>query len=243
MGRIDIPVTALDRDGVTPPAQVDSDATNNHSFANPASRTWLEIISTDGSDQTIDLELHPVGATDVDGATVNPRTVTIPAGATILLGPFPKSYYNQAAASAADGLLTSDATAPANDNTVTIDGHVYTYKTSLTGAADEVLIGASAAAALTNLKAAILDSGGAGTTYGTGTVAHATVIATTLTATTLLVVAKTAGTAGNAIATTKTSSHLAWGAATLVGGLEAGTSVYLDPSVSSTLKFRAYNLP
>lgn len=114
--------------------------------------------------------------------------------------------------------LISDGTAPSNNDTVTIGTHVYTYKTVLTGVADEVLIGANAAAALTNLKAAINGAAGAGATYGTGTVAHTQVQATTLTATTLLIVALTAGTAGNAIASTETSSHLSFGSATLLGG-------------------------
>lgn len=241
MARIVIPVTPLVRDGVAPAAQVTADATNKHAFANDE-RTWLEVVSTDGSDRTVDLLVHPANQADVDGSSVAPRTVTIPAGATRLFGKFPTSLYNQLAAAAADGTLTSDATAPANNDTVTIDGHVYTYKTTLTGAANEVLIGASAAAALTNLKAAINGAAGAGSTYGTGTLAHTTVTAGTLTATTLLVVAQLAGPAGDALATTETSAHLAWAGATLAGGLAANSSVYVNPSVSTTLKFRAFSI-
>lgn len=243
MGRIAIPVTELDRDGATPAAQVDADTASNHWFANAASRTWLEVVSSDGADQTVEFELHPLNVTDVDGVTLPAKTVTVPAGATRLFGPFPNTYYNQIAATAADGTLISDATAPANNATVTIDGHVYTFKTTLSGAADEVLIGASAAAALTNLKAAINGAAGAGTTYGTFTIAHETVEAGALTSTTLFVSARSAGEAGNALATTETSSHLAWGAATLSGGVEARSSVFVNPSVDTTLKFRAYSLP
>jgi hypothetical protein len=238
MSRVAIPVSALDRTGVAQPAQTTADATNKHTLANPSSRTLLEIVSSDAGSQSVDFELVTAA---VDGVTVPPKTVTVAAGATVYVGPFPKSFYNQGAV-AADGTLTSDGTAPANADTVTIDGHVYTYKTTLTGIADEVLIGASAAAALTNLKAAINGSSGAGSTYGTGTVAHATVTASTLTSTTLLVVAQAAGTAGNALATTETSAHLAWGAATLAGGLASGTVVFANPSVSTTLKFRAYSV-
>src|SRR5688572_4397371 len=92
----------------------------------------------------------------------------------------------------ATGTLTSDATAPSNNDTVTVGGYTYTFKTTLTGAAFEVLIGASAAAALDNLKSAINATAGAGTTYGTGTFAHPDVTATTNTDTTQVVEAKLA---------------------------------------------------
>lgn len=118
----------------------------------------------------------------------------------------------------ATGTLTSDATAPSDGETVVIGGVTYTYKTTLTGAAFEVLIGANAAAALTNLKSAINASAGAGTTYGTGTTAHPSVTATTSTSTTQVVQAIAAGTPGNAITTIETSAHLSWGGATLSGG-------------------------
>jgi hypothetical protein len=121
----------------------------------------------------------------------------------------------------ASGTLTSDATAPSNGDTVTIGGYVYTFKTALTSstAAFEVLIGGSAAVALDNLKAAINNTGGTpGTDYGSKTYAHPDVTATTNTNTTQVVQAKNAGTEGNAIATTETSSHLSWGASTLASG-------------------------
>jgi hypothetical protein len=124
-----------------------------------------------------------------------------------------------AGATKATGTLTSDGTAPADNDTVTIGSTTYTFRTTLTGAANEVLIGASAAAALTDLKAAINATAGAGTTYGTGTTANADATAGTLTSTTLALTAKVAGTAGNSVATTETSSHLSFGAATLTGAV------------------------
>lgn len=69
---------------------------------------------------------------------------------------------NGADAVAASGLLTF-TTQPADGDTVTINGRVYTFKTTLTGAADEVLRGADAAAARDNLVAA-LNLTGAGAT-------------------------------------------------------------------------------
>ena len=116
--------------------------------------------------------------------------------------------------------LTSDATNVSDGDTVTIGGYVYTFKTNLTAstAAFEVKIGADAATSLDYLKEAINGTGTPGTNYGSKTYAHPDVVATTNTNTTQVVEAINAGTEANAIATTETSSHLSWGAATLAGG-------------------------
>jgi hypothetical protein len=92
MARVAIPVTALDRTGVAPPAQTNADATNDHTLSNPNGRTLLEIVSSDASSQTVEFELVTAA---VDGVTVPPKTVTIAAGVTRLVGPFPKNFYNQ----------------------------------------------------------------------------------------------------------------------------------------------------
>lgn len=365
MSRIPIPVTAVTISGVAPAAQVNADATNKHTMVNASSRTWLEVVSTDASDQTVTFEV--TGVTLPSGSTTPLVTKTVPAGTTRLFGPFPAAYFNDATAIAADGTLTSDGTAPANNDTVTLGTTVYTFKTALTeakatavltsdntnvadgdtvtvndktyrfkntlaalndvhigGSADasltnlvslingagtpgtdyftgstkptgigtasavashattitaaaigtaanaypstetsahlsfggatfsggvnavvnEVLIGGSAANALAHLKEAINDSANEGTDYSTGTAAHTSVTAGTLTSTTLLLTANATGTGGNSIATTETSSHLSFGSSTLAGGLPASYEVLIDPSISgSALKFRAFNLP
>lgn len=123
----------------------------------------------------------------------------------------------------ADITLTSDATNVTDSDTVTLATHVYTFVDTLSGSADEVLIGADAATSLANLKAAINGAAGAGTIYGTGTTAHASVVATTLTATTLVIRARAAGTAGNSIASTETSSHLSFNDTSLDNGVAAET--------------------
>ena len=70
---------------------------------------------------------------------------------------------------------------PGNGETVTIGARTYTFVTTLT-AANQVKIGADPAASGANLVAAIGAGPGAGTAYGSGTVAHADVNATTLSA-------------------------------------------------------------
>jgi hypothetical protein len=74
----------------------------------------------------------------------------------------------------ASGILTG--TTIAVGDTVTIAGKVYTFRAALVGAYD-VLVGASDSESLDNLISAINGTAGAGTTYGTGTVAHPLVTA------------------------------------------------------------------
>lgn len=123
------------------------------------------------------------------------------------------------AAAAASGTLTFSGTGTAND-TVVIGGVTYTLKATL-AAANDVLIGASATATAANLVAAINKAAGEGTTYGTGTLQNPSVSASSA-AGVVTVTARQAGSIGNQIATTETSSAASWGAATLTGGLDKG---------------------
>lgn len=114
--------------------------------------------------------------------------------------------------------LTSNGTAPTAADTVVVGGTTYTFRTTLTPTEGEVLIGASAATALANLKSAINHTGTPDTDYKCAA-ANTQVEGTTLTSTTLLVRALLAGTPGNSIASTDTAATLSWGAATLTGGV------------------------
>ena len=135
---------------------------------------------------------------------------------------FEEKAVGTASGTAASGTLTASGT-PANNDTVTIGTRVYTWKTTLTGAADEVLIGGSASVALDNIKLAITAGATAGTNYGLGTSANELVTATTNTATTQLFVSLEEGLGGNTIQTTESGSNTSFGAATLTGGV-AGTA-------------------
>lgn len=119
----------------------------------------------------------------------------------------------------ATGTLTSSGNFT-DTQTVTIDGKVYTFQTTLTNVNGNVLIGADRTASHANLKAAINLEAGAGTTYAAAMTLHPTVTATSATATTTVVAAKATGTPGNSLATTETQTNAAWGGATLAGGLD-----------------------
>ena len=75
------------------------------------------------------------------------------------------------------------------------------------------------------MKKAINQTGIAGTDYSTGTTANADVVATTNANDSQVVVARLAGTVGNAIATTETIANHAWGAGVLGSGTGATASV------------------
>jgi len=133
------------------------------------------------------------------------------------------SQFGLWAGASASGTLTSTGVAPADGDSVTVGTYTYTFKTALTSpaVAGEVLIGASAAAALDNLKSAVNGTAGAGTTYGDGTLTNDQATATTNTDTTQLFVSFYSGTFGNSVATTEASIVLSFGAATLTGGTES----------------------
>lgn len=126
----------------------------------------------------------------------------------------------------ATGTLTGTANLSDGD-TVTLGTKVYTFESSLTNVDGHVKIGASLTATLLNFKNAInLDAGTPGTDYATATTEHPTIEATASNATTVSLRAKSAGTAGNSLATTETSTNASFGGATLSGGANSSTTTY-----------------
>lgn len=119
---------------------------------------------------------------------------------------------------AARGVLTISGLPEAN-NTVTIGDTTYKFVAELTGAND-ILIGESVATSIQALTAAVNGAEGAGTLYGAGTEANASVVAS-YEGNKMTVIAKAAGVAGNAIATTVGGDNLSFGAGTLTGGKDA----------------------
>lgn len=131
---------------------------------------------------------------------------------------------NEFSAVKASSTLTSNGTIPTDGDTVTVGANTYTFKTTLGGVGGQVLINGSAANALTNLDRAINHTGTPGTDYvnsGITAVVHPTVSSGSVTATTLVVTARTGGAAGNNIATSDTAGvRLEWTGGTLSGGLD-----------------------
>lgn len=103
-------------------------------------------------------------------------------------------------------------------------------------AANDVLMGANAEAAIDNLVLAITAGTGAGTNYGTGTTANTQATAVKATAATMTATAITPGAAGNSIVTTETSSNITWGNTTLLNGHDmTANDVLIDVSAATTL--------
>ena len=91
MARVEITVTTISRTGVAPGTQHDADATNDHYIADNDGRIFLEIVSSSGSDQTVTVETPIIQ----DGLQLDDLVIDVPAGDTILAGPFSTSTFNQ----------------------------------------------------------------------------------------------------------------------------------------------------
>lgn len=121
--------------------------------------------------------------------------------------------------------------------TVTINGKVYTFQTSLTNIDGHVLIGVSATTAAANLFAAITGGAGSGTTYAAATTPPTGVTATNPSGGVVHVSALVAGVAGNSIAVSETCSNSSWagGAIALAGGIDAASIDSLGTAMATAL--------
>lgn len=113
---------------------------------------------------------------------------------------------------------------PSDGDTVTLGATTYTFRTVLTAAAGDVLIGADNLESLEHLVAAITGGPGAGSDYAAATLVNASATAENrtptagqLTATSIL-----GGVAGNSIVSTETFTDASnvWNTATLTGGAD-----------------------
>lgn len=160
----------------------------------------------------------------VDGTAAfgSRNTMVVLDGSGVLTEP----AYSLGDSAHATGTLTASGQPVAND-TVTLGTVTYTFKASVGATANDILLGADATDALTNLAAAVNADGEPGVQYGTATVQNPQVEAgdvdtSGLPTVTLGFTARFGGTGGNSIATTEASSHLSFGSGTLTGG--AGTN-------------------
>lgn len=89
MARTPITVAGITKTGVDAPTPATADPVGGNSAANPDGQTMLLVANTGGADHTLALRI----TVTVDGQTVSPRTITIPAGQTRLLGGYPREWY------------------------------------------------------------------------------------------------------------------------------------------------------
>lgn len=189
---------------------------------------------------------HPyfIATTNTDTAqTIVSRTVADTAGTAVINGlATTETMANTAWADTTFGGGTGDSnpavtTAAA---TFTIGTRTYTAVIELsetsgaTAVADQVLWVTSEAVFLDNIKKAINATGIAGTDYSTGTTVNADVYATTNDNTSQVIVARNAGTAGNAIATTETLGNYSWTSTVMASG--TGTT---STPICNTITFSA----
>lgn len=121
---------------------------------------------------------------------------------------------------------------PTDGQTLTIAGQVYTFRSTLTPTANEILIDNDAdpaTAILNTIKhtaEAVTLGGGNGIKYAASTVANTSCFATRMQGGTVLrITARAGGTAGNSIAVSETMSNATLGGATLAGGAQTGNNI------------------
>jgi flagellin len=223
--------TALDSEYESIKAEIDSiGSTTNFNGGQVFTLNTLNVFLSDGStsgSSNIGVSTGLLSSTGLNlgGAVAATGTLSQAAGAAAVAATDDLTGAAFTEGVAATGTLTFTANAAAAD-TFTVGSTTYTFVSSLTGAANEVLVGASTAQSILNLQAAInAASGGGGVAYGAGTVANTDAYASGATATTLTVTANLNGTAGNSIATSDTGSgNGTFGAADLASGVD-GASV------------------
>lgn len=178
-------------------------------------------IGTDLNDTLTNLvaaiTLGAGSGTDYAAATTLHPTVTAASE-----GPSSMSVTAKTGGTAGNSIATTETSANLSFPDTTLnngtDAQVYTWKTTLTTAADEVLIGATASDSIDNLIVAINGGPGESTVYGTGTEQNAYVTATAGAGDTMDLIARVAGSNGNNIDTTETMTNGSFGSATLTGG-------------------------
>lgn len=126
-----------------------------------------------------------------------------------------------ATGTAATGTVVFSATDPTDQDTITVDGIVYTIENGVLGNTYDVDMSTTETTMAANFAAAINRSGTPGTDYSPGIAAHPTVKATVNSATVTLT-ARIPGTAGNSITLAESSTGATVSGATLTGGSDAG---------------------
>jgi hypothetical protein len=183
---------------------------------------------TAGTDYSAGTAAHAdVVATDNGDTTQVIRAKTIGTAANAIATTTTLANYAWGDTTMQDGVATTAAT-------ITIGDTVYTAVLTLaetlglTPIPYQVLWVTDEATFLDNLKSSINGAGTEGTTYGTGTLPHPKVIATTNAADSQTIQSRLTGIAQNSIATTTTLANYSWGETTLENGTGATGKILLD---------------
>lgn len=164
----------------------------------------------------------------------NPNTANMPLAVTVSGNAITVALKTATLTAATNTLTDGNGTNFSAGDTVTINGVVYTFQSSLALIRD-IKIGASADASLLSLAKTINGTGVANTDMFTGTPADAFVTSSaTVTAHAITLTARTSGTVGNAL-TLASSAHSTPGAATFSGGLDAGQIVSLASEITTAI--------
>jgi len=145
------------------------------------------------------------------------------------------------AATHAVSVLTGDAIVATN--VMVIGTRTYTFVATLTGVADEILVGTTLTATLLNAKNAINATAGVGmlgVTYGFGTVINTQVRAVASDATTLTVRGIVPGSSLDTVATTGTALRTVWADTTLGGGTGASDAGVTTANATVTIGTTIY---
>lgn len=127
---------------------------------------------------------------------------------------------------------------PSAAETVTINGQVYTFRASVSTTANEVKIGADANTTGANLAAAINGGAGAGTVYGSATVANTGVTASNSSGT-VTCTAIAAGTGGNAVTLAESATNVAVSGGTLSGAVDQTFGIALGKGLDDRNTFES----
>jgi len=105
--RVDVPVTAITRIGVDPGAtgEVTPDATNGAKFSNDGA-VFLQARNSGGGAHIVTVQIPRTEA----GLAVTALAVSIGAGLTRLIGPFPVATFNQGGADIGYVFVDADPT-------------------------------------------------------------------------------------------------------------------------------------
>lgn len=173
--------------------------------------TAYEVLIGASADTALDNIKSAVNATAGAGTTYATGTLIHPTVTATTNTATTQLFVAKSTGPAGDLIATTETSSHLSFGTATLQG-------GNTAAANQVLIGGSAAIALDNIKSAINGTGTPGTDYSANTPVHPEVTAGTNTNTTQLVTAIDMS-VGEDLASTETSSHLSWGATTLASGV------------------------